>query len=110
MYCYTFLKIVCFLPFLVSLSPFHSVRQNFTDATVLTIAHRLNTIMDSDKVLVLDYGVVMEFDSPSNLLAKTDGLFKDFVERNSIEEDDESLSSEEGEDTSPLLDGSSHHK
>merc|ERR1712070_995328 len=43
------------------------VRENFANATVLTIAHRLNTIMDSDRVLVLDNGHVAEFDSPSKL-------------------------------------------
>jgi len=38
------------------------------DSTVLTVAHRLNTIIKSDKVLVLNYGTVKEFDSPQNLM------------------------------------------
>ncbi|KAL9928609.1 multidrug-Resistance like Protein 1 isoform 4-T6 [Glossina fuscipes fuscipes] len=45
-----------------------TIRTEFKDCTVLTIAHRLNTIMDSDKVIVLDKGEVTEFDSPVNLL------------------------------------------
>ena len=57
------------------------IRQNFTDATVLTIAHRLNTIMDSDRVLVLDDGNVAEFDSPQALLQKEGSLFRAMVEK-----------------------------
>lgn len=45
-----------------------TIRQQFAGATVLTIAHRLNTIMDSTRVLVLDQGKVAEFDSPAHLL------------------------------------------
>ena len=44
-------------------------------ATILTVAHRLKTIIDYDKVLVLDKGHVLEFDSPANLLAKPNSSF-----------------------------------
>lgn len=57
------------------------IRQNFKNATVLTIAHRLNTIMDSDRVLVLDDGYVAEYDTPQALLQKPDGLFRAMVEK-----------------------------
>jgi ABC-type multidrug transport system fused ATPase/permease subunit len=57
------------------------IRENFKDATVLTIAHRLNTILDSDRVLVMNDGRVAEFDSPEHLLNKEDSLFKAMIDK-----------------------------
>ncbi|XP_035695041.1 multidrug resistance-associated protein 1-like isoform X5 [Branchiostoma floridae] len=51
-----------------------TIRTQFADCTVLTIAHRLNTIMDSTRVLVLDAGRIAEFDSPQDLIASR-GIF-----------------------------------
>ena len=51
------------------------IRNRFKDCTVLTIAHRLNTIMDYDKVLVMDQGRVVEFDKPEVLLQNNNGYF-----------------------------------
>ncbi|XP_043568891.1 canalicular multispecific organic anion transporter 1 isoform X1 [Chiloscyllium plagiosum] len=47
-----------------------TIRKEFTDCTVLTIAHRLHTIMDCTRVMVLDAGRIIEFDSPFKLLQK----------------------------------------
>ncbi|XP_033734826.1 multidrug resistance-associated protein 7-like [Pecten maximus] len=52
-----------------------TIRQEFEDSTVLTIAHRINTIMDSDRVLVMDQGRVVELDSPENLLKNSQSAF-----------------------------------
>ncbi|KAL7730044.1 hypothetical protein ACLKA6_009331 [Drosophila palustris] len=47
-----------------------TIRNKFRECTVLTIAHRLNTIMDSDKVIVMDAGQLVEFGSPYELLTE----------------------------------------
>ncbi|XP_027503762.1 canalicular multispecific organic anion transporter 1 [Corapipo altera] len=51
-----------------------TIRSEFSDCTVLTIAHRLHTIMDSNRVMVLQAGQIVEFDSPEELLQKQ-GIF-----------------------------------
>jgi ATP-binding cassette subfamily C (CFTR/MRP) protein 4 len=60
-----------------------TIRRKFKDATVLTIAHRTNTVMDSDKILVLDSGNVVEFGSTEDILQRPDGCFSGFVSMNS---------------------------
>ena len=52
-----------------------TIQTEFKDCTILTIAHRLNTIMEYDRILVLDEGRIAEFDTPKNLLDIEDGLF-----------------------------------
>eukprot|EP00271_Cylindrocystis_brebissonii_P002943 TRINITY_DN1368_c0_g1_i3.p1 TRINITY_DN1368_c0_g1~~TRINITY_DN1368_c0_g1_i3.p1 ORF type:complete len:366 (-),score=94.22 TRINITY_DN1368_c0_g1_i3:717-1814(-) len=55
------------------------VRAQFANSTVLTIAHRLNTVMDSDRILVLSEGKVAEFDSPAALLDNPVSLLSNMV-------------------------------
>ncbi|PBC29188.1 Multidrug resistance-associated protein [Apis cerana cerana] len=52
-----------------------TIRQEFKDCTILTIAHRLNTILDSDRIIVLDNGRIVEYDSPESLLRNSSSLF-----------------------------------
>ena len=56
-----------------------TIRKEFQNSTVLTIAHRLNTIMDSDKIVVLDKGKVIEVDSPMVLLKDKNSMFRSMV-------------------------------
>ncbi|RIB08493.1 P-loop containing nucleoside triphosphate hydrolase protein [Gigaspora rosea] len=56
-----------------------TIKKHFADHTVLTIAHRLNTIMDADRILCLDEGHVAEFDSLDKLLRNQNGFFYQLV-------------------------------
>nr|CAB3219633.1 multidrug resistance-associated protein 4 [Phallusia mammillata] len=57
-----------------------TIRNTFQHCTVITVAHRINTVIDSDRVLVLENGRVVEFDEPHVLLSNTDGAFSKMVE------------------------------
>jgi ABC-type multidrug transport system fused ATPase/permease subunit len=56
-----------------------TIRSEFKESTVITIAHRINTIMDYTRILVLDNGVVREYESPSKLLEDSSSLFYKMV-------------------------------
>ncbi|XP_077399671.1 ATP-binding cassette sub-family C member 4-like isoform X2 [Vanacampus margaritifer] len=58
-----------------------TIRREFRDCTVFTIAHRLNTIIDSDRILVLDEGRIQELDRPFNLLQNKDGALYRLVQQ-----------------------------
>ncbi|KAG0716160.1 Multidrug resistance-associated protein 4 [Chionoecetes opilio] len=58
-----------------------TIRTKFEDCTVLTIAHRLHTIMDSDRVMVLQAGTLKEFDAPSILLSDKNSIFFSLVQQ-----------------------------
>lgn len=55
------------------------IEQEFASSTVITIAHRINTIIRSDKVLVLSHGEVLEYDTPKNLMENPDSEFSGLI-------------------------------
>ncbi|XP_066282147.1 ATP-binding cassette sub-family C member 10-like [Branchiostoma lanceolatum] len=59
-----------------------TIRTEFVRSTVITIAHRTNTIMDSERVLVMSAGRVVEFASPQELLADPTSIFYGLVHKN----------------------------
>lgn len=70
----------------------YTIKNKFEDCTVLTIAHRLNTIIDMDRVLVLDAGQVVEYGPPYELLTQKDsGHFAQMVQQTGPEHRDRLL-------------------
>ena len=62
-----------------------AIRSCFSESTVITIAHRIKTIIDSDRILVMDKGRVAEFDTPERLLQKR-GIFYEMYLKSQEEE------------------------
>jgi ATP-binding cassette subfamily C (CFTR/MRP) protein 10 len=58
-----------------------TLRSAFRKSTVITIAHRVQTILDCDRVLVMQDGQVAEFDQPDNLLAEPHSLFSQLLNK-----------------------------
>lgn len=56
------------------------IREEFRDCTIIAVAHRLNTIVDFDRIVVLHEGRVLEVDEPQILLSRPDSRFKELYE------------------------------
>ena len=54
-----------------------TIRDEFCGPIVITIAHRLKTVLDYDRIMVLGTGEIVEFDTPNALLRKSGGVFRD---------------------------------
>ncbi|CAF1477796.1 unnamed protein product, partial [Rotaria sordida] len=63
-----------------------AIREKFKECTVLTVAHRLRTVIDSDRILVLGNGELLEFDSPKVLLSNSTSHFTLLVEQTGVAE------------------------
>eukprot|EP01063_Lacrimia_lanifica_P027522 TRINITY_DN3875_c0_g1_i1.p1 TRINITY_DN3875_c0_g1~~TRINITY_DN3875_c0_g1_i1.p1 ORF type:complete len:1364 (+),score=450.81 TRINITY_DN3875_c0_g1_i1:40-4131(+) len=61
------------------------IREKFAACTVLTIAHRLHTVIDADRILLLKQGRVVEFDTPDALLADEESVLSGFVRETGVE-------------------------
>ncbi|KZV74002.1 hypothetical protein PENSPDRAFT_244681 [Peniophora sp. CONT] len=72
-----------------------TIATEFKDRTILTIAHRLRTIISYDRICVMDQGTIAEFDTPSSLFLKEDGIFRGMCERSGITLDDIRLAAKE---------------
>ena len=57
-----------------------TIRSDFAHCTVITIAHRLDTVVDYDRALVLSHGNILEFDTPYNLLKDVNSAFSKMVD------------------------------
>ncbi|KAK8494804.1 hypothetical protein V6N12_055128 [Hibiscus sabdariffa] len=60
------------------------IHQEFKNRTVVTIAHRIHTVIDSDLILVLSDGRVAEFETPAKLLEQEDSLFSKLIREYSM--------------------------
>ena len=61
-----------------------TIRSEFKDCTILTIAHRLNTIMDYDRIMVLDNGSLIEFDSAKTLMEDQNSIFHSMASKSGL--------------------------
>jgi ATP-binding cassette subfamily C (CFTR/MRP) protein 1 len=52
-----------------------TIRKEFSESTIVTIAHRLNTIIDYNRVIVINKGEIAEFDTPKTLLSDSNSIF-----------------------------------
>ena len=61
--------------------PVQVIADRFKQCTVITVAHRVNTIVDSDMILGLENGKVVEYDTPQNLMSTDKSMFRRLVNK-----------------------------
>ena len=62
----------------------NAINSLFKNITVITIAHRIKTILNYDRILVLEDGKIAEFDSPKNLIENKSSIFYDLYKKSSL--------------------------
>ena len=55
-----------------------------SNSTLITITHKINSIMNYDKILVIDKGIIIEYDTPDKLILKENGLFRKYYLKSSL--------------------------
>ncbi|OWB86488.1 hypothetical protein B5S33_g5186 [[Candida] boidinii] len=66
----------------------NTIAREFKDCTILCVAHRLKTILNYDKILVMEKGEAVEYDSPLNLYSNQNSIFRDMCNKSGIKESD----------------------
>ncbi len=61
-----------------------TMREEFGDSLLLTVAHRIRTVIDYDRLLVLDKGKLVEFDTPLNLIRREGGVFREMCLKSGV--------------------------
>ena len=61
-----------------------AITELLNDSTFITIAHRIKTIINYDRIITLDNGQIVEFDTPKNLLNKKDSLFYELYSKSAL--------------------------
>ena len=65
-----------------------TIRNAFSESTIITIAHRINTIIDYDRILVLDKGEIAEFDTPTKLFSNKKSIFRSLCDESQLSIED----------------------
>ncbi len=63
----------------------NAIKEVMKESTVITIAHRIKTILNYDRIVVLNYGEVEEYDSPENLISNKNSLFYELYSKSHLQ-------------------------